>query len=648
MLLREPKSERAFELFAEWEERHRLGSSLPLDEFCREEMDLLPEVRAIAALLEPAESTVVGSTAPQTRTDHEPFERSRHIPEGWAEIGRGASSVVYIGHDPNFDTVVAYKVLATDSSPGDYESLTPLYQCFELEAKILARLKHEGIVRIFGTSICNRRPVLVMEYLPGGNLHEQASGLRGLGTHAIAQFFAKIADAVGFAHEHGVVHRDLKPSNILIDKFGRPCVSDFGVAKLISEFSSVSGSAVESGSTGSAMDSATDFGLQPGTRSYMAPEQLDASFGPVTQRTDIWAFGVMLYEVLTGTRPFVGESWSEIRQAVCQKPVPKPSIALDRIGRRLLKVALKCLEKRPDDRFACCDDLKKAITAAVASPRTCWLCAAGIVASLGLATWFSPVLSSTPSDPKTAIVNGIHDQLLRGQPVTLIDQQQPPRYAQWATGAGSGRFVDSDDCPLRIEGMNTFGTMLELLPSLPPGSYRIEATLRQSKSHARVSRVGVYVAASTMQESGNIGHQCIMLHFSDSAKNDTNRDRPYCFNERLVIWLGGQLLTTPSTHSVQDIFHARNLSREPSDTGWRDLTLTVDAKAVGFNDSHGELAAITAGEYRNELEHRSPGHVSGEIPRAAANLLGGIGLYTEMARLDVRTVRIIPILNRQP
>jgi serine/threonine protein kinase len=248
-----------------------------------------------------------------------------------AEIGRGAMGVVYRARDPKIDRLVAIKTISlTAQDPEDEQAYR---ERFLQEARAVGRLSHPGIVTVFdaGEDAETHEPYLVMEYVCGEPLSRIMSGAnRRLPTDATLHFVLEIAEALDYAHSQGVIHRDIKPANILITEEGHAKIADFGVARLSRSLS---------------VSSRQIFG----SPAYMAPEQLTR--GHADARSDLFSVGVMLYSMLTGFRPFQGNS----ADTVCFKvmnvdPVPVTSFQAD-IHPALDRIVSRAIAKDPEERY---------------------------------------------------------------------------------------------------------------------------------------------------------------------------------------------------------------------------------------------------------------------------------------------------------
>jgi serine/threonine protein kinase len=222
------------------------------------------------------------------------------------ELGRGAVGVVYLAHDTKLDREVAIKSL-----PAEVMADPKARSRFSREAKLLASVNHPNIATIHEVlEEAEGVGYLILEYVPGQTLAERIAGA-GLKPQEALSIALQIAEAVAAAHEHDVIHRDLKPGNIKITPEGKVKVLDFGLAK------AVGGEAAQQQST------VTVPGRVIGTPAYMSPEQ--ARGRPTDKRADIWSFGCVLYEMLTGQIPFKGETISDTLANILQTDPPTAS-----------------------------------------------------------------------------------------------------------------------------------------------------------------------------------------------------------------------------------------------------------------------------------------------------------------------------------
>ena len=263
-------------------------------------------------------------------------ETGAHIPgyEILSELGRGGMGVVYKARQTDLDRVVALKMLLRGAHAGATELAR-----FRSEARAVAQLQHPHIVQLFEVGEHDGLPFFALEFLESGSLAGQLDGTPWTDRRA-AELVEKLAAAVQHAHEHGIVHRDLKPGNVLLLADGAPKITDFGLAKGVER---------DGGKT--------QTGAIIGTPNYMAPEQARGDAAEVGSRTDVYVLGVILYELLTGRVPFLGATTLDTLEQVCgQNPVP-PRQQQPKVSRDLETICLKCLEKRPEDRYATARDL---------------------------------------------------------------------------------------------------------------------------------------------------------------------------------------------------------------------------------------------------------------------------------------------------
>jgi serine/threonine protein kinase len=245
-----------------------------------------------------------------------------------SELGRGGMATVYLAYDPRFEREVAVKVLPSELLHAD-----PQFRLrFEREAKIIARLEHSAIVPVYDVGEADGQPYFVMRYMNGGSLSDRIKA-GGLTIEDATRIFGVIAPGLDEAHSNGIVHRDIKPSNILFDKRGNPYISDFGIAKL---------SQAQSGNvTGSAII---------GTPAYMAPEQAQGT--EVDGRADIYALGIILFEILTGKQPYEADTPMAVAIKHITDPVPHIHQTNPKLPESMDTIIQKAMAKDKTQRFS--------------------------------------------------------------------------------------------------------------------------------------------------------------------------------------------------------------------------------------------------------------------------------------------------------
>lgn len=272
--------------------------------------------------LVPDETETFDSEAPQS-IGH--FDLLKHI-------GTGAFGVVWKAHDTELDRMVAIKV------PRKGQLNSGEAKQFLREARAAAGLSHSSIVRVHEFGRNGDSVYIVSDLIEGTTLADWLTG-RQLTFKEAAELGSKIADALHHAHEHGVIHRDLKPSNIMLDAEHEPHVMDFGLAK-----------------RDAAGVTVTVEGKLLGTPAYASPEQVRGHAHATDRRSDVYSLGVILFELLTGERPFRGNQRMLLHQVITED-APSPRKLNNRVPRDLETICLKCLEKNPSQRFQSADEL---------------------------------------------------------------------------------------------------------------------------------------------------------------------------------------------------------------------------------------------------------------------------------------------------
>jgi serine/threonine protein kinase len=310
------------------------------------------------------------ATKAEFMTDHigKSFGRY-HILE---QLGEGGMATVYKAFDTRLERDVAIKIIRKGAFPADH--LERILKRFEREAKALARLSHPNIVKVHDYGEQDGSPYLVMEYLPSGTL-KQKMGKPTPWQDAI-RILLPIAEALDYAHSHNLIHRDVKPSNILLTEHGQPMLTDFGIAKVLDLEETM-----ELTGTSAAM----------GTPEYMAPEQTTAK--TADHRADIYALGIVLYEMVSGRKPFIADTPMAVLIKHATEPLPRPKEIVPGLPDAVERILIKALAKKPEDRYQTMAELGDAFERVIGSQ-------AGKPVSRGKLGHASESVKTLPETPK--------------------------------------------------------------------------------------------------------------------------------------------------------------------------------------------------------------------------------------------------------
>jgi len=335
------ENDRVLDLLVEWDVQRRNGLTPTPEALCPDDLETQAELRGriqkrlrLEALLEPPTIGTGDATLPPMPTldNYDILE----------VLGHGGMGVVYKARQRNLDRLVALKMILA----GPLGSSAELAR-FRTEGEAVARLQHDNIVRIYEVAERAGHAYLALELVDGGTLAQYLDG-KPMAPRKAAELVLTLARAVQHAHEHGIIHRDLKPANILLarapDRHSDslpfvPKIADFGLAKRMD-----------------VQLNHTQTGAVLGTPNYMAPEQA-AGASEIGPAVDIYALGVILYELLTGRPPFSGSSVLQTLEQVRSNDAVSPRLLQPMIPRDLDIICLKCLQKMPQDRYATAGEL---------------------------------------------------------------------------------------------------------------------------------------------------------------------------------------------------------------------------------------------------------------------------------------------------
>ena len=331
--------DRLAELLVQWEEAWEKGEELLASQLC----EMFPE------LTEPLQKQIDGLKRMSWMT-HESEEAEHNLSEQdslvgqtladryviEARIGEGGFGRVYRAFDNQLQRHVAIKTGRTDRAKSS-DQADQLLQ----EARRAAKLRHSGIVTVHDVGCHDGAIFFVSELIEGHNLAELIATKCPSPTIA-SRIVAEIAESLQFAHEQGFIHRDIKPANILLDQQGRALITDFGIAATVDQ--------IDQGD-----------GVSSGTLAYMAPEQIAGQIHLLGPRTDLYALGVIMYELLTGAHPFPAGTPTALREQILLRQPKSPRTINSCIPQHIEAVCLRCLAKHPSDRFECAAELANAL-----------------------------------------------------------------------------------------------------------------------------------------------------------------------------------------------------------------------------------------------------------------------------------------------
>jgi serine/threonine-protein kinase len=334
------REERLAILVGELTDRMQDGDNIDINEVCDQHPDLATDLRDLWGIMVVADAA--GSHSIHETVSSNPSEAGATLElpcrfgdyQLLEELGRGGMGVVYRAHQTSLNREVAVKMILRGqlASPADFDR-------FQVEAEAAARLNHPGIVPVYEVGQQDGRPYFSMNYVVGETLADRLADGPLVGREA-ARILVTVARAIHYAHRQGVLHRDLKPANILLDVNGEPHVTDFGLAKRVTDSENLT-------RTGSVL----------GTPAYIAPEQAAGDRGQVGPSSDVYSLGSILYHLLTGRPPFQAATPVDTVLLVLeQDPVP-PRVLNPKADRDLEMITLRCLQKPPDLRYSSADSL---------------------------------------------------------------------------------------------------------------------------------------------------------------------------------------------------------------------------------------------------------------------------------------------------
>jgi tRNA A-37 threonylcarbamoyl transferase component Bud32 len=517
------------------------------------------------------------------------------------ELSQGGMSVVYRAHDTLLGRTVALKMMRA----GIFATADDVTR-FRCEAQAIAQLEHRHIIKIYEVGHAEGQDYFTMPYLADGSLAQHLKQHR-MEAPAAAALMEKVARAVQYAHEHNILHRDLKPGNVLLDDEGEPMVADFGLAKFLASDLEL-----------------TRTGDRPGTVPYMAPEQLADSPGPVTVQTDVWALGVMLYELLAGRRPFGGSSREAMTRAIRSGKLPELSTLQPKVDRTLESIVRKCLAVDPRQRYASALEVAEDLhrwSQGWRLPPESWLARmvqtlrrplvllalVGVAIVVGVLIW--------------AVATG---KFTRQPEMVLIGDDGKPQGVLWmlgeegsqtsAVGGGEGFLVR---CPKT--------GIVELLAVPPWPSYRFEAQVRHDVDFG-LGAVGLCYAFEQAQAGNDIHRRYAKLQ---SAEHEPR----FCIVQ-------GKLKCTLHTPQGLSSDASSPLGLRDQDPGrpgaWRQLAVEVTAASIRTFWEGTLLHEVTREQWLEKAQSLSDKFPALPPPQYPPS--GALGLFIDRSQASFRHV----------
>jgi serine/threonine protein kinase len=639
-------------LLVDWEDRLRSGERVEPEDLCPNSPEAVEELRRRMRALSECNRLLGVKDAhldefPETPT------HPRHIGpyEVRGCLGSGGTGVVYDGWDPLLNRPVALKMLGPLALVGSADR-ERLAKRFKQEGELLAKLLHPNIVPVYAAFLDEGQMCLVLEKMPGGSLAERLRDFSTIDT--IVALMEKVAHALDFAHRNGVLHRDLKPGNILLDSRGTPRVSDFGLAKLVgNSVGPTDGTAADQLDTWPELQGfdLTSPGANPGTPPYMAPEQFDpATFGEIGPATDVWAMGVILYELLTGKRPFAGKERSAISREVCEGEPVRLRKQRARLNPRLEAIVERCLQKQPRQRYSSAGAVAEALSA-TRNSRWHWgvgLAAVGILAAAGwMALPTKAIPKASPEEEYQTAIRPVYDQLAQKEPIELIPQGRPPQAYYFREGGDSAKIMKQHDTGSFML-FHPYIAFLELLPHMPKDGFILHAELRHEYLYASDGRVGIYFAYYRDNKLEEPCHCFTMLGLIDPRVTEGDQlereAEQNFFHVHQVCFSDARSSLRAHMSKVLRPYEIPAKSRGD----WHTIRAKVQPNRVEvFCDDH-RLGAFdhAKGEtiYRKEGPTKLPGVTEENLQLP---ITGGLGIAVRGGTVSVRRLSVEPI-EKQP
>ncbi|HEY1375693.1 MAG TPA: serine/threonine-protein kinase [Gemmataceae bacterium] len=571
--------------------------------------------------------------------------------------GEGGMGVVYLARHRATGRLVALKVMRAGwGAPADAVAR------FRREMRVLQLLRHPHVAAVLEAGEADGYLYYTMPFAPTTlkSRRDQFADPR-----AAARLTAKVARAVHAIHQHGIIHRDLKPGNVLLTAEGEPLVADFGLARWVDASRHV-----------------TETGAVLGTAGYMAPEQAAGATDRLTGAVDVWSLGVILYELLTGRPPFEADGTEPVLHLVRTAEPPPPRQLRPDLDPALEAVVMRCLQRRPTDRYptaaALADDLDRWLAGAPVRARAVpppaaaalpggrsgrlpaataavLLVAVPAVVIFGVGSAPAPrvdTAEAAPRDgplPRPEVLQYLTDRLARGQSAEVIAPRGWARYRKQVVG------LPNDTTATAAQNGRDFAletgktAVVELFPEVPVPAYRIEARVGQTNAAGDASWVGLFFGTVRWKPDGKTSRCQCQWRWNDLqsplvARPDGRPSTGDRTNLLTVIAPGG------ATH-LQEFYmagypRAGGLAADPAKPdGLRWRTLTADVRPTGVRLQVDNHPAIEIPRAKLDADYAREQRIAKLPPPGplAFDPRGSVGVAACRAALHVRSFTITPL-----
>lgn len=559
-------------------------------------------------------------------------------------VDRGGMGDVYVAREHFAQRVVAVKFLRPAASPSNRDR-------FLREIKTLGSVDHPHIVRIFSADADRDDPYYSMEYCAGGSLADRIKAEGPYPPEAAARIGIQLADALAAVHRVKTFHRDVKPSNVVLTADGVPKLSDFGLAKIMDE-----------------TDDLTRTTQAIGTPAFMPPEQITRDLGEYGPHTDVYGLGATLYAMLTGKAPFAGDSNEDILLKVKSDMPTRPRVHRPDVPMGLEAVVLKCLEKRPADRYSTAEelakDLERCLEGRTPPPRRWrprvkrWIrryhklvavLLAFMIAITSAMIWWPKL-----PDP----VNEIRKELAAGRAVALVGETGLPRVHHSILEKDTLDLSPLGDGTASFHAFNV--GLIELFPDPGREHYRVDLQLRQLQSRAGdnpqgpdMEYVGFYFGYSELASETSIDHAMFALTFKDyppPVRNPPKKTPQRAVFFKALEFYVDQKRITPTDSGNIAALRFTPKAVHPGD--WRPISVEFTEEGVGISwlddpPPLGTGTMVTVGRFGNdELREKYAAFGKSKLNLAAAPIWSSrmpFGVLSHRASVAIRNVVITPL-----